>query len=108
MIGEMRERVVLQSPTLTSDSRGGASESWSTVATVWAKIEPKSASQVLFSQQLQHRITHKFTIRYRSDVLSTWRITFDSRTFHIQGVRDLMERGRYLEIDCEEGTGVAA
>lgn len=39
MIGQMRNKVVLQSMSPSTDSGGGQSISWGTATTVWAKVE---------------------------------------------------------------------
>lgn len=103
--GHLRELITIEQPTRTTDNQGGATIAWSTFSQVWARIEPLSASQVLFSQSLQHRITHRVTIRELSGVTTAMRITYGSRTFQIHGIRDLEEKNRFVEIAAEEGAG---
>jgi head-tail adaptor len=43
-IGAMRHRLVLQTPAETPDLAGGVVRGWSTVATLWAAIEPLSGT----------------------------------------------------------------
>lgn len=102
-VGKLRKRIVIQSQTRTMDDTGGNTVTWGTFATVWAEIEPKSANQVLWSMSLQHRVTHKVTIRQLVGVDSSMRILYGSRIFQIHGFRNLEEFGRFMEIDAEEG-----
>lgn len=100
---QLRNQIVIQTNTLTVDGIGGNTETWATFATVWARIEPLSANQVFFSESLQHRVTHKITIRDLASLSSKMRISFDSRIFYIKSFRDLLEKNRFTEIMAEEG-----
>ena len=107
-----RNRVTVQSRSETSDSFGGQTVSWGTLATVWAEIEPLSGREVFANQALDSRVSSKMTIRYRSDLKDTSgaaknRISFDGRIFTIHYVRnlhsDLKTEGRaYQQLFCED------
>ena len=101
-IGDMRHKITIETPTLTPDSVGGFTTSWSTLADVWSKIEPLSARQRFHAMQLEHIVSHKITIRYRSDIESDQRILFEGRTFQIHSFIDPDERHRFLEIMAQE------
>lgn len=109
MIGSMgRNRITIQSVTNTSDSQGGYTTAWTDLCTVHANLQPLSASQVFHTQQLEHRVTHKFIIRRRTDITSDMRIYFDSEYYYIKSIRDLDSRKRYSELMAEKGVGVAS
>ncbi len=107
-----RSRVVIQARTDTVDSYGGASVAWSTLATVWAIIEPASGREFLQSNQLQSRTSHKITIRYQSSLKNTAsaaknRISFDDRLFSVKYIKNLDEdmkrEGKaFQQLYCEE------
>lgn len=105
--GDLRHRVILQTGTTTADAGGGGSVAWSNTATVWAKVEPLSAREQFHADQLRGPVSHKITMRYRSDVTVTpsLRISFDSRLFNIRGVRKLDEINQWIEVMAEEGVG---
>lgn len=105
IVGQMRERITIEDVAETTDGQGGYTEAWSTLATVWAKLEAVSASQMLFSMQLQHRVTHKITIRKRTDLTTKMRIAFEGRIFQIKSWHDKKEDDRFLEVMTEEGSG---
>lgn len=104
-IGELRHRVTIERKTRgASDVAGGyMSETWSTLCTVWAKIEPKAGRETIGADQIVHRVSHVVTIRARSGITPAMRIGYDSRTMAILEMREFLENGRWLELICEEG-----
>lgn len=104
-IAELRHRITIQSITEVSDGQGGKTENWSTVATVWARIEPVSSRERLYSDKLEYQRTHKIAIRYRSDITNDMRILFNGRYFQIKSVYSPDEREAYTFIDAEENQG---
>ena len=106
-IGQLRHRVEIQRRVRTADGYGGWTNAWVTADTVYAKVEPVSARESLFGMQLDHRITHRVTMRYCADTTkmptTDSRLVHKSRTFNIHGIRDIEERIRYRQLDCEEG-----
>ncbi len=105
-IGELRHRLSIQAEQATSDGGGGLSDPWAnpvTVATVWGKVEPLTGGERLHALQIQDRLSHRIVIRYRSDVTAAMRVVFGARAFNIRAVIDTGERGRFLELLCDEG-----
>ncbi len=110
-IGGMRHRVVIQSPTRTSDGGGGGVVSWSDVATVFASIEPTGGNERFFGDQNEGRITHNIILRFRRDVSHKNRIRYarvvDGTTytqiFNIKRVINRDARDKYLDLLVEEG-----
>jgi len=104
MIGQMRNKVVLQSMSPSTDSGGGQSISWGTATTVWAKVENLSGTENSFGDQIEDRSNYRFTIRYYSALTPKYRISYNSKTFNIQHIASLMEgKERYQVIQAEEG-----
>lgn len=109
---QARERVAIQSMTLTDDGYGGQSKTWTALASAWAVVTPLSGGEVFRAMQLESRVTHKFLIRYRSifkaaNTVSAYRIVFDDRYFSIKFIRnfdsDMKTHGRaFQEIMAEE------
>lgn len=104
-VGEFRKRIIIQTPTRVSDSQGGAAQTWSTFATVWAKIEPRSASQGYKGQALYQDTTHVITVRQPPVLALTtaMRILYGARLFQIHGFINEGERNRFTVIQAEEG-----
>ena len=102
-IGNLRYKVDLQGPTRTSDGAGGYTESFSNIASIYADIRPQNALETYRQGQVQEKVTHKITIRYRSNISTNNIIKYESRTFNIKGIKNINERDRFLELLCEEG-----
>lgn len=111
MIGAMRHQVKIQSQSRSADGGGSSDVTYSNVATVAASIEPIGGRERLFGDQLEERITHQITIRFRRDVSFKNRIKYDfadggtsySRIFKIVRVINRDTRNRFLDLLCEEG-----
>lgn len=101
-IGGLRHRVIIQNFTTASDSQGGTAQTWADLATVWALLEPVKAFEKMFGSRLQYVRTHTCIIRHRTGVDTTMRISFDSRTFQVKGIRDPDEKNFFLILDLEE------
>lgn len=101
---ELRERVAIKAQSVTTDARGAITEAFTTTtATVWAKVEADNAGERTEGSQVEHTRRYTVTMRYRTDVASTGRLTWGSRTLKIVGWRDREdERRRFLVLDCEE------
>ncbi len=99
----MNKRVKLQSPSRSSDEAGGATVTWTDVASIWAAIEPLTGKEpYVVAQQLQGQVSHKVTIRYRSGLTPGMRVLYDSRIFDVKSVIDPKERHSILILACEE------
>lgn len=89
-----KDRVLIQSPSETTDSYGGRTSSWADVGTYWAWIVPVSGRELFAQQSNQSRATHKMTIRYVSSFkniknISDYRVSFDGRYFAVRAIRNL-------------------
>ncbi len=106
MIGALRQRLTIEAGNPGDDGHGGQSDPWASplvVATVWGRIAPLRGKERLHGGQLDARHSHRITLRYRSDVTTAQRIRYGTRIFNIRAVSDRDERGRWLELLCEEG-----
>ena len=101
-IGPLRHRIDIQSESLADDGRGGDVVTTAAVATVWADVRTPSASEVARSGGFLDQKQIRCTIRYRADVEQGQRISWDSRTFHIQSAVDAEGRKRFLELLATE------
>lgn len=99
----MRERIEIQSRTLSADSFGGQTATWSTAATVWGKVEPLSGREMWQAQQVRPDVSHKVTIRHYSGLTPKHRLLVDSaRVFSIEAVLDIEDRHRQMVLMCKE------
>jgi len=101
--GKLRRRVTLQSVATSSNGVGGkTSAAPTTVATVWASVEPLSGGELLRAQQMQSNLSHRVTIRHRSGVTPRMRVAYQGRRFEIAAVIDPEERHERLVLLCSE------
>lgn len=102
--GKMRERVTIQQLSLTGDGAGGGEQTWTAVATVWARVKPVSGSEAKEAGQLQDETRHEITIRYRSGLDGALRLSWRGRLLDVQSVLP-WENRQYLVMQCVEGAG---
>ena len=96
-IGNLRHRLVVESPSETPDGIGGVTRGWSALATIWGEIEPLGADDVMLADKRIGLVTHKIHVRHRLDLEIGHRFRLGDRIFSIRAVRDPEERGRLLE-----------
>lgn len=100
--GMLRTPLDLQASTDAPDGQGGIDQSWATIATLFAHVEPKSAKREVRGRAREANITHKITIRHRDDIKNDMRFLRNERELLIHSVHDLDETSRYLICHCEE------
>ena len=101
--GRLNMRVTLQRPAVGIDARGQASDSFDEVATVWAAVEDLRGREYFAAAQVQATTDTRITIRHRTDVDATWRITHRGRAYGIVSIIDPMARRETLELMCTAG-----
>lgn len=100
--GPLDRLVTLQAPVVARETDFGAEViTWTDVDTVWARRTEDSASEAVGTQQrvMTRQVTHR--IRWRADVLTTWRLVDGTRKFRISGTLEV-GRQRWLDLLCEE------
>ena len=100
--GRLRHRIEIQRATEGRNQHGGVEEDWQPIATRWAAIQPFRARELFAAQQVQSQVTHRIWMRYFEGLQSTDRIKFGQRIFNIDGIRNIDERNRELEVFCME------
>ena len=102
--GELRDYVQLQKPTYTKDDAGAeVLTSYTTQASVYAKVEPLSDSMSALAGQAFGAISHRVTVRYHAGIKSDWRVLFGTQEIYLVAPpRDLDERHTWMELRCLE------
>lgn len=101
--GMLRNKVTVERLTDTPDGMGGYTKSWSSVQTAWMHLKPLSGSERLHAQYLEAATTHRAHCRASVDVTTADRLKKGSRVFNVRAVLDLEERGKFYELQLEEG-----
>lgn len=97
-IGFLDRRIQIQQQSTTVDAYGDRTGSWSTLHTVWAALDNKSASSSVIAEQEAsiNRVTWR--VRYSTDmaaVTTNMRILYGSDVYNILAVT---EHGRKHEL----------
>lgn len=98
----MRNRIEIQSYTITRNSAGEEILSWTVLDTAWAAIEYKGAGSDESEQQRQltAMMNALVRIRYRTGLDTKMRIQFDGKYWNIRALLpDAMKN--YLLLECE-------
>jgi SPP1 family predicted phage head-tail adaptor len=74
--GDLREHVTIQQKTNTANGQGGRTSTWSTLATVFAKVEAVDGAETIAAGGVTALQRYRVTIRYRADVGPTNRISW--------------------------------
>ena len=101
-IGSRRHRLAIQANTPTRDAVGGQTDAYATYATVWGSLRPMRGLELVNAQQNYEEVTMKAVIRYRSDIVPSDRIVFETRTLEIVGIIDYDEIHQYQELLLKE------
>jgi SPP1 family predicted phage head-tail adaptor len=108
--GMLRHQVALQQKVQTQDPVTlEVTNTWSTVSTVWASIEPLSAREFIQSASMQSKVSARITIRYRAGVTAAMRLVHmvngvSGKVYNIEGVLADKDSGlEYLTLPVSEG-----
>jgi len=106
--GKLRHRIQLQYETEIPNATGELDRTWSSLADVWAAVEPLSGKELIDAQQVASAVTHRARIRYRADLNETCRVRFGNevpyRYFDINAIINKDERNHVMELLCTEAT----
>ena len=104
--GSLRHWVTLQSPGGSKDSVGERTTVWADVFSCWANVSPVSTSERHVAGQAHSDISHRVTLRWATELSAlhaSWRVLFGERILTIEGIRNIDERDRVIELVCTEG-----
>ncbi len=74
--GDLNHRLTFQSPPAGRDSVGARSGAWVDEFTVWGGAWPLSSRELIAGAQIDSELSVRFRIRYRTDVLPSWRVVW--------------------------------
>ena len=87
--GHMKERVTWQERTATGDGQGGYTNTWTDVATEWAKVTELSSDRLLLSDGVKYNRAIQIDMRERGDTYTAdlkYRISWDSQYWTVYSV----------------------
>ena len=102
--GQLNQRIRFQARAAGQDSLGQPDGAWVDVASdpeVWARSAGVSGRDLAAVGAHQAGLDAKFILRYRADVLPTWRVIWNGRPYRIIGEPAPVSGGtEWLEIRC--------
>ena len=98
--GELDQRVTFQRQTSQQDELGQLINTWVTLGTVWAAVEPQAGREFIAAGAQQSELTTKIRIRHRPGITSGDRVIHDGRVYDIQSVIDYRSEKRQLVLLC--------
>jgi len=104
-IGERRHRVVFQRATESADAFGEPDQTWATLCTSWALVQPLKGMERFKANEQQAEVDHRIVTRYRSELSDLGpkdRATYNGQTFDIKAVIRRDHRNIELEILARE------
>lgn len=100
--GKLRERIALQSKSVTRDAIGAEVVEWVTYATVWAGPEPISGRKFFAAAQRHPETTAVFALRFRADVTTEHRLLWRGQPYDIHEALPSANRAE-LTLACKAG-----
>lgn len=98
--GQLDRRITLQTFSETTDAFGQEVKSYSTLATVWAKVVEKIGKESEEGDMIAATKKVEFMIRYRTDVNEEMRISYNSNIYKIKAIQSADARKAFLKIVC--------
>ena len=101
-IGKLRHRITLLRQVNEVNDYGASTQTWRTVATVWAEVRPLSGREYFSAQQVQSEVTTQIWLRYIDGIKPSMKVKFGNREFEILSVLNTQERDVSLQLMCKE------
>src|SRR3990167_7613878 len=103
--GTLDKRITIETLTQTKDGEGGMSDAWGSAVSMWAGVKNLSGNErnaTAHGGQTAEART-EFTIRYRTGINSTMRVSYGSKRYNIRHINDFNEEHRFLVLTCDTG-----
>jgi len=87
--GRLDRRITILQRGSSTDGWNQKANAYTLLAEVWAEVRDPGAKEREEADQRVTVITKVFTIRFRSDIKTIHRITYNSDTYHITGIAEI-------------------
>lgn len=86
----LKERVRIEYLSATNDGYGGKTQSWTTLATVFAQVEPifSAQSERDVADQRSANAGYRVRIRLRTDIAASMRLIWKTHTLLIHSIHE--------------------
>jgi len=101
-IGELRDRIVIEEPDgdPTIDAHGDHSQSYRTLASVWARMTWSGSGESELGDQYRGQSVYAADIRYLDGLTTGCRIRWNSMILEITGISDPDGRREQMVLAC--------
>jgi len=99
--GALDRRITLKSATESIGPTGQRTISWTSEATVWAKVEHAAQEESLRDRDAVAVERLTMTIRYYSGLANTWAVTYAGRHYTLTGAPREIGRRQWHQFECE-------
>ena len=99
--GDLDQRIVIQGLSEAADDFGQRVQTFSTLATVWAKIEERKGKEGELGNQLVATRLVDFVIRYKSGLDERMRISYGGDIYLIQSIIKEDARKSFMRITTQ-------
>jgi len=100
--GELRHLITIEQPSASRSTSGEVVNTWTTFATVWAKIMPIRGREAEESRRETGKAEVRFWCRYLAGVTLGMRLVRSGRYFDITAIINIDELDKWLEISAVE------
>jgi SPP1 family predicted phage head-tail adaptor len=102
-VGEMNKRITIKHITgYTRDDNGDDQPIWSTLCTVWAKVEIDSGREFYASRKVNAEWNGLFKFWYYSGIKPNMKVFYGTREFDILTVLNPNEANVQTWLECKE------
>lgn len=103
--GKLKEPVLFERRTLTSDGAGGQTETWAAVsgAPTRAAVMPVSGSERYASDRVEAIVRLRLVTRYSALLRESDRVTIRGRVHNIRYIDNIEFADKWLQIDVDGG-----
>jgi len=91
-IGELRQRITIQSATRARDAHGQWVNTYATLVSRWAEVIPLDGRELEKAKALDASVTHRVKMRYYASLTPRMRIVHKTRTLEVVSVLNTDER----------------
>ena len=104
-IGNLDQRITIKRETMSQTGMGGQELTLTNLATVWAKVRPRSGTERNRFERLDAEASYIFVIRNRPDLelRESDRIEWRGTEYNIRFISDPGPRPIYIEISADKG-----
>lgn len=84
--GVMKERVLIQAPSESSNSLGETTIGWEDAGEVWASVDGLSSREILQAMQANVIASHKIRIRFFPEITPHHRVVWRGKNLEVASV----------------------